>query len=86
MQNKDELRIPLELAMIPTPKEFKDAISSLSPEMQAFAKSFRAMQRLKSNAWELPSEAAIEVGKHPLRCSRDPDQAATGAFAESDGG
>merc|ERR1712217_941623 len=30
--------------MIPTPKEFKDAIESLSPEQQAFAKAFRSMQ------------------------------------------
>ena len=44
VQNKDDLTIPLELSMIPTPKEFRDAISSLSPEMQSFAKSFRAMQ------------------------------------------
>eukprot|EP00434_Breviolum_minutum_P009820 symbB.v1.2.008649.t1/scaffold540.1/size189765/14 len=44
VQNKDQLTIPLELSMIPTPKEFRDAISSLSPEMQSFAKSFRAMQ------------------------------------------
>ncbi|CAE7681767.1 sas6 [Symbiodinium pilosum] len=44
VQNKDELSIPLELSVIPTPKEFKDAIASLSPEQQAFAKAFRAMQ------------------------------------------
>mmetsp|Transcript_30055 Transcript_30055/g.58984 ORF Transcript_30055/g.58984 Transcript_30055/m.58984 type:complete len:1069 (-) Transcript_30055:264-3470(-) len=44
VQNRDELTIPLEASTIPTPKEFKDAIASLSPEMQAFAKSFRAMQ------------------------------------------
>ena len=42
VQNKDELSIPLELSVIPTPKEFKDAIASLSPEQQAFAKAFRA--------------------------------------------
>ena len=42
VQNKDELTIPLELSVIPTPKEFKDAIASLSPEQQAFAKAFRA--------------------------------------------
>merc|ERR1712139_318086 len=40
----DELSIPLELSTIPTPKEFKDAIESLSPEQQRFAKAFRAMQ------------------------------------------
>merc|ERR1711970_433725 len=44
VQNKDELKIPLDLSTIPTPKEFKDAIESLSPEMQAFAKAFRSMQ------------------------------------------
>ncbi|CAE6956666.1 TRPT1 [Symbiodinium natans] len=44
IQNKDELTIPLNLSTIPTPKEFKDAIESLSPEQQAFAKAFRAMQ------------------------------------------
>jgi len=44
VQNKDELKMPLELSTIPTPKEFKDAISSLSPEQQGFAKAFRSMQ------------------------------------------
>merc|ERR1719401_1377829 len=44
IQNRDELTIPLELCAIPTPKEFKDAIESLSPQMQAFAKAFRSMQ------------------------------------------
>merc|ERR1712110_594441 len=44
IQNKDELTIPLDLSTIPTPKEFKDAIQSLSPEQQAFAKAFRGMQ------------------------------------------
>lgn len=44
IQNQDELKIPLELLTIPTPKEFKDAIESLSPEQQSFARAFRAMQ------------------------------------------
>merc|ERR1719380_463736 len=44
VQNKDELVIPLNMSTIPTPKEFKDAIESLSPEQQRFAKAFRAMQ------------------------------------------
>eukprot|EP00932_Pfiesteria_piscicida_P017295 SRR837773.4180.p1 GENE.SRR837773.4180~~SRR837773.4180.p1 ORF type:complete len:572 (+),score=225.50 SRR837773.4180:249-1718(+) len=44
VQNKDELTIPLDLSTIPTAKEFKDAIESLSPEQQAFAKAFRSMQ------------------------------------------
>ncbi len=43
-QNKDEFELPLELETIPTPKEFKDAIESLSPEQQQFAKLFRGMQ------------------------------------------
>lgn len=44
VQNQDELTIPLQLSTIPTPKEFKDAIASLSPEQQSFAKAFRSMQ------------------------------------------
>jgi hypothetical protein len=44
IQNKDEVLIPLLLNELPTPKEFKDAIKSLSPEQQRFAKAFRSMQ------------------------------------------
>ncbi len=44
VQNKDLLTIPLMLEQIPTPGEFRDAIESLSPEQQRFAKAFRAMQ------------------------------------------
>jgi hypothetical protein len=44
VQNKDELKIPLDLSTIPTPKEFKNAIESLSPEQRAFAKAIRSMQ------------------------------------------
>ena len=44
IQNKDVLKIPLMLEQIPTPKEFRDAIESLSPEQQRFAKAFRGMQ------------------------------------------
>ncbi|HRH00808.1 MAG TPA: hypothetical protein PLR99_31415, partial [Polyangiaceae bacterium] len=44
VQNKDLLKIPLMLEQLPTPKEFRDAIESLSPEQQRFAKAFRGMQ------------------------------------------
>eukprot|EP00797_Seminavis_robusta_P005680 Sro1379_g267670.2 (539) ;mRNA; r:2054-3670 len=44
LQNKDEVLIPLLLEELPTAKEFQDAISSLSPEQQQFAKAFREMQ------------------------------------------
>mmetsp|Transcript_29907 Transcript_29907/g.66264 ORF Transcript_29907/g.66264 Transcript_29907/m.66264 type:complete len:1003 (-) Transcript_29907:96-3104(-) len=44
LQNKDELMIPLLLNQLPSPKEFKDAIISLSPEQRRFAEAFRAMQ------------------------------------------
>ena len=44
LQNKDEVSIPLLLEEIPSAKEFKDAIKSLSPEQQRFAKAFRGMQ------------------------------------------
>jgi hypothetical protein len=38
------MTIPLLVETIPTPKQFRDAISSLSPEQQAFAKAYRSMQ------------------------------------------
>lgn len=44
VQNKDDIKIPLDMETIPSAKEFKDAISSLSPEQQRFAKAFRGMQ------------------------------------------
>lgn len=44
VQNKDEVLIPLLLEQLPTPKEFKDAIESLSPEQKRFCKAFRDMQ------------------------------------------
>jgi len=44
VQNKDLVAIPLMLEQIPTPKEFRDAIESLSPEQQRFAKAFRSMK------------------------------------------
>lgn len=44
VQNKDDISIPLDMERIPSTKEFKDAISSLSPEQQEFAKAFRNMQ------------------------------------------
>mmetsp|Transcript_36045 Transcript_36045/g.85910 ORF Transcript_36045/g.85910 Transcript_36045/m.85910 type:complete len:950 (+) Transcript_36045:88-2937(+) len=44
VQDKDELLIPLLLEEIPTAREFKDAIKSLSPEQQRFAQAYRSMQ------------------------------------------
>jgi hypothetical protein len=44
IQNKDEVIIPLLLNELPTAKEFKDAIKSLSPEQQSFAQAYRSMQ------------------------------------------
>mmetsp|Transcript_16994 Transcript_16994/g.37132 ORF Transcript_16994/g.37132 Transcript_16994/m.37132 type:complete len:1009 (-) Transcript_16994:24-3050(-) len=44
LQNKDEVMIPLLTKVLPTAKEFKDAIASLSPEQQAFCQAFRGMQ------------------------------------------
>ena len=44
VKDKDDLRIPLALETMPSAKEFKDAIESLSPEQRAFAKAYRAMQ------------------------------------------
>jgi len=44
LQNKDEVLIPLLTNTLPSAKEFKDSIASLSPEQQDFARSFRKMQ------------------------------------------
>eukprot|EP00939_MAST-03C_sp_MAST-3C-sp1_P005477 g5477.t1 len=44
LRNKDDLRIPLMLETLPTAKEFRDAIESLSPEQQRFCKAYRSMQ------------------------------------------
>ena len=48
VQNKDELLIPLLLNELPTAKEFKDAIKSLSAKQQQFARAFRSMQLASS--------------------------------------
>jgi len=44
VKNRDEVRVPLELATLPTAGEFRDAVQSLSPEQQAFAKAVRGYQ------------------------------------------
>ncbi len=44
VKDKDDITIPLNTETIPSPKEFSDAISSLSPEQQRFARAFRSMQ------------------------------------------
>jgi hypothetical protein len=44
IQNKDDLKVPLMLENIPTPQQFANAIESLSPEQQRFAKAYRGMQ------------------------------------------
>lgn len=36
VKNKDLLKIPLDFETIPSPKEFNDAIVSLSPEQQRY--------------------------------------------------
>ena len=45
---KDDLVIPLLLEELPTAKEFKDAIQSLSEEQQRFCKAYRQMQLASS--------------------------------------
>ena len=45
---QDEVLIPLLLEELPTAKEFKDAVKSLSPEQQRFARAYRSMQLASS--------------------------------------
>ncbi len=44
VQNKDEVRIPIDKEMIPSAGEFREAVQSLSDEQQRFAKAYRGMQ------------------------------------------
>eukprot|EP00039_Didymoeca_costata_P015429 m.262612 g.262612 ORF g.262612 m.262612 type:complete len:1005 (+) comp16222_c1_seq36:2220-5234(+) len=44
LRNKDEVVIPLLLETLPSAKEFKKAIESLSPEMRQFSQAIRSMQ------------------------------------------
>ncbi len=46
--SQDEVLIPLLLEELPTAKEFKDAVKSLSPEQQRFARAYRSMQLASS--------------------------------------
>ena len=43
-RNNDELKVPLSLETIPSAKEFRDAIESLSDNQKNFAKSYRGLQ------------------------------------------
>ena len=42
--SNEELSIPLSAELVPTAKEFNDAVESLSPEQQRFAKAYRSLQ------------------------------------------
>jgi hypothetical protein len=44
IQNKDDWKLPIMLEQLPAAKAFRDAIESLSPEQQRFAKAYRQMQ------------------------------------------
>ena len=41
VRDKDEVVIPLRMELIPSAKEFREAINSLSREQQTFCKMFR---------------------------------------------
>jgi len=44
VRNRDDVELPLLLETVPAPAAFRDAIESLSPEQQRFAKAYRSMQ------------------------------------------
>mgnify|MGYP006082262931 FL=1 len=74
--NKDDLTIPLTLETVPTPKEFRDAIESLSPEQQAFCKAYRGMQLASSVFAMAVIQVQPQVRLPPL-CSHHPVSAIT---------
>jgi len=75
IQNKDELQIPLLLEMIPSPREFRDAMATLSPEQQRFAQANRAMQSTLFAMCLIPIKPQLErvLRRHPkeIRLSHD---------------
>eukprot|EP01104_Vermistella_antarctica_P016952 TRINITY_DN590_c0_g1_i2.p1 TRINITY_DN590_c0_g1~~TRINITY_DN590_c0_g1_i2.p1 ORF type:complete len:948 (+),score=314.10 TRINITY_DN590_c0_g1_i2:144-2987(+) len=73
VQNKDDLKLPLLLETIPSAKEFKDAIESLSPEQQRFAKAFRGMQ-LESTLFGI---CVIQIKPQLEKLLRIPDDGLT---------
>eukprot|EP01001_Neometanema_parovale_P000630 NODE_106_length_3330_cov_60.169941_g98_i0.p1 GENE.NODE_106_length_3330_cov_60.169941_g98_i0~~NODE_106_length_3330_cov_60.169941_g98_i0.p1 ORF type:complete len:701 (+),score=186.69 NODE_106_length_3330_cov_60.169941_g98_i0:1046-3148(+) len=73
VQNKDDIKIPLDMKQIPSPKEFRDAIESLSPEQQRFAKAFRGMQ-LSSTLFGI---AVIQIKPQMERLLRLPPDSLT---------
>ena len=73
IQNKDDLKLPLLLETIPTAQEFKDAIESLSPEQQRFAKAFRSMQ-LESTLFGV---CIVQIKPQLERLLRLPDDSLT---------
>merc|ERR1712032_703398 len=44
LSNKDSVKIPLLTTVLPSAKDFRDSIVSLSPEQRDFATAFRSMQ------------------------------------------
>ena len=73
VQNKDEVLIPLTTTILPSAKEFKDAIQSLSPEQQQFAKAYRTMQ-LESSVFGI---CVIQIKPQLERLLGLPDHALT---------
>ena len=73
VSNKDELKVPLAMSTLPTPGEFRDAIESLSPTQQRFAKAFRAMQ-LSSTLFGI---LVLQVKPQLERCLNLPDDSLT---------
>jgi hypothetical protein len=56
IKDKDDLTIPLLLETIPTPKEFADAIESLSPEQQRFCQVRRVREFENARSREVTVE------------------------------
>lgn len=73
IQNKDDVIIPLLLNELPSAKEFKDAVRSLSPEQRRFAEAFRSMQ-LSSSVFGI---AVIQIKPQLERLLGLPEDALT---------
>lgn len=79
IKDKDELKIPLMLETMPSAKEFKDAISSLSQEQQRFCKAYRSKQ-LASSVFAV---CAIEIKAQMEKVLNLPEDSLTKELALS---
>ena len=69
LSNKDEVRLPLSLEQLPSPKAFRDAIDSLSPERRPWRQAIPSTALMAMTGitrpramWAVPCLLALPLG------------------------